>query len=738
MKKKNTIGKVLITICVCICIPLFTSNSFGQISQGGIPYSLQFHTEKGNDECWHSLEEIPTFEMALIKQSIIEELKENNSKKQDVYQFAYSFNVKIDVKESATKDSIDCGILYRLAIKSSGAYSVNIIFSEYHVPDGAKLFIYNETCDYVIGAFTSNNNKKDNIFAVSPVIGEKIIIEYFEPYFSDFDGSLIIGRVSHDFLDILNSGKKSEFRAAGNCEVDINCSEGNDWQKEKRAVCKISINGDYFCSGALINNTNNDGHPYFLTANHCISTQQEASSSLFYFNYEKPGCNSGNGSLSQSISGATLLATGYNSDFTLLELSKVPPSTFRPYFAGWDRNNAQSAGGVGIHHPGGDVKKISTYSIVPQTSYCFTDRPSSNFYRINWISTVNGYGVTEGGSSGSPLFNVQKRIIGQLYGSAHCSNTNCSNPSNDISNYGKIYSSWNLGTTSSERLRDWLDPSNSIYTLDGLDACPIGTAVNLNLNNTIASGTYLATNNIESTGIIQSNSYVVFNAGNSIALNPGFRTQTGSDFQAKIEDFNCVIVPSPINLVAWTNVACTETGLQFNIANATNYTVRINSISGQLIYRGSGSITSNIVTVWSATGVNIGYYIATISFSSSSSGEVISNSYTILVTDCSKKSFAVKDEDEEIISIQESDDDYLVFTVQPNPNKGDFTLQLLNVKDMRPYVVEFFNSSGILINKIEHCNTSQLNFNYADLPQGVYFVKLTMGIKSATKKVIIK
>ena len=160
-------NKIFVNSIVCILISLFSVNTFGQISQGGIPYSFQLNSEKADEDKRFSLAKIPTFDMPLIKQSIIEELKENNSKEQDVYQFAYSFDVKIDVKESAIKDSIDSGILYKLAIKSSSAYSINIIFSEYHVPHGAKLFIYNETCDYLIGAFTSNNNKEDKIFAVS-------------------------------------------------------------------------------------------------------------------------------------------------------------------------------------------------------------------------------------------------------------------------------------------------------------------------------------------------------------------------------------------------------------------------------------------------------------------------------------------------------------------------------------------------------------------------------------------
>lgn len=728
-------------IGIIITLPAFAPNVLGQISQGGVPYSIAQYSTNAIGGNLSSSNIIPTIEMPFIDQSIIKELKEYNNKEQDTYQFAYSFDVCINVKESAIKDSIDCGVLYRLAIHSAEAYSINIIFSEYHVPSGATLFMYNEKLDHVIGAFTSNNNKTDKILAVSPITGEKIILEYFEPYFSDFEGTLIIEKVSHDFLDILNSGQESALRASGNCEVDINCEEGDDWQIEKRSVCLIMYDGNALCSGALINNTNNDGRAYFLTANHCVNTQQKASRCVFYFNHERPTCSSGNGMLSQSISGATLRATGYDSDFTLLELSKKPLSTFKPYFAGWDRNNVQSAGGVGIHHPAGDVKKISTFRIVPRTSDCFYDVPNANFYKINWASTTNGHGVTEGGSSGSPLFNAQKRIIGQLYGASLCSNTDCSNPNNDTSNYGKIFSSWNLGSTPSTRLRDWLDPTNSSkLTLDGIDACPTGTAINLDLDNTISSGSYQATNTIESTSIVQSGEAVAYNAGNAIMLKPGYHAHIGSQFHAKIENFNCVVSPAPINIATWTNIACIGSGLHFNVTNATNYSVKIYSLFGQLIYSGNGNITGNSVTIWPATGVSTGYYAANITFSSSVSGEVISKAYTILVRPCSKSApiFTSDKSMEDLPNIQEIENNKFDFSVYPNPNNGNFTIDLLQAKEMKPYSVQIFNSNGILISKIDHCNTNQINFNHTGLTSGIYYIKLSLGVDVAIKRIIIK
>ena len=676
--------------------------------------------------------------MPFIDKSVIEDLRRSNNKENESYQFAYSFDTVIDVKKSAMKDSVECGILYRLAIKSSGAHSINIIFSEYHVPPCAKLFMYNEDYEHVIGAYTSNNNKKSNILAVSPVAGEKIILEYFEPYFSDFNGSLVIDRISHDFLDVLNTQKKDGHKAAGGCQVDVNCHpEGDDWQKEKRAVCYIRYNGNTLCSGTLINNVNNDGRAYFLTANHCVSTQKYAEKCVFYFNYEKPSCGSGNGSLSQSISGADLRATGYDSDFTLLELSKKPLSTFRPYFAGWDRNDVQNAGGVCIHHPSGDVKKISTYAMIPQPTEYMDNTINLNeaHWRVVWIRTATNHGVTEGGSSGSPLFNADKRIIGQLHGGTSYCHT-LSNPDW----YGRFDFSWTGNNTASTRLVTWLNPNNDRFALDGIDACATGTAVNLTLNNTISSGihTYQATNKIESTSTIQSGATVKYEAGNSIVLKPGFKAEAGSNFQARIKNHNCVAVPDPINLVYWTTLACIDDGLHFSITNATYYTVKIYMSNGALIYSGNGSISGNFVTVWSVPSpIATGYYTAYITFSSPA--EEISNSYTIFVTSCSKQKSATMSDTSKInYPIQEMSNDKFDFTVYPNPNDGNFTIELLKADEMKPYSIQIFNSLGSLITQIEHCNTFQINVNRTDLPSGVYYVKLSIGNNNAVKKVIIQ
>ena len=433
------------------------SLTYGQVSQGGSPYSFDTKIKTKQGKPITPKENLRKTFMPKITQTQIDSIRliNRNSKHEKAFQIAYSFDINIDIKTSAIIDTLDIGILYRYEIESEGAYSLNIIFSEYEIPRGAKVFIYNLDTEHIIGAFTRDNNKASKVLATVPVKGDKITIEYFEPLFPEFEGKLKVGKVSHDFTGFYKQEKN--FGSSGDCNIDINCPLGNTWQNEKRSVCKIIIDGKRVCSGTLVNNTNEDGTPYFLTANHCISTQNKAENSVFIFNYESPTCDGSDGLQNQSISGADLRATRSASDFTLLELSKMPLSTYNPFFAGWDNQNLVKNDVVGIHHPEGDVKKICIDNDnIQSTAYSDnTVNINANYWRIvSWDE-----GVTEGGSSGSPLFDNNRRIIGQLHGGFAACDGEVNNGLSDW--YGKFSTAWEGDGSNNSRLRNWLDPDNT-------------------------------------------------------------------------------------------------------------------------------------------------------------------------------------------------------------------------------------------------------------------------------------
>jgi hypothetical protein len=255
--------------------------------------------------------------------------------------------------------------------------------------------------------------------------------------------------------------------------VDINCPEGEDWQDAKRAVVRMKSTEN--CTGVLINNTYEDGKAYVLTAAHCMFNWQNGAYNqvVFYFNYESPSCEGPDGIDYHTISGAKLLATGDTSeneldadslDFALLELSIAPPDSLTPYFAGWNRSPTPPAMSATIHHPRADVMKISHDDDAADTSYhtwpYFRELKYGSFWRIkDWE-----VGTTEAGSSGGPLFNQSRQVVGILTGGQ----ASCSYNVNDY--FTRFDLAWDYYPDTLRQLKYWLDPAGTgAVSLGGYD-----------------------------------------------------------------------------------------------------------------------------------------------------------------------------------------------------------------------------------------------------------------------------
>jgi hypothetical protein len=416
----------------------------------------------------------------------------NAVNKEVPYRFAFALDTRISIKESGKMNRDKYGNKYwQLQIDVSGAYGIGLIFNYFFIPDGAKLFIYNKDKSSLIGAITSINNNKKNVLSVMPIRGSTIVIHYSESDNADFSGKLELGIVTHVYRDIFKTQKG--FGDSGNCNVNVVCPEGSKWGKQVHSIAMIvTNNGTRWCTGTLVNNTNNDNTPYFLTANHCLTDAgDDPATWSVIFNYKSPDCSpSQNGLLGNSVFGAEVLASNSINDFALLELNQEPPEDYNVYYSGWSRNIDGITDATGLHHPSGDVMKISN-DLDPPVLSAYLGGSGDDYWRvIDWDS-----GTTEGGSSGSALFNNNYQIIGQLRGGA----ASCSNNLSDY--YGAFYKSWD-GSNSSSRLKDWLDPNNlNPDTLNGNDPLidgisdeniknqisiypnPAGDKVNLHLNN---------------------------------------------------------------------------------------------------------------------------------------------------------------------------------------------------------------------------------------------------------------
>ena len=411
------------------------------------------------------------------------------------FRFGAPFDVDYTLENSGQWEELtDGGRVWRLRISSPGAYSINLLYSRYVLPPGATLHVYNEDRSMTIGAFTDRNNKDHGEMATSPVKGDVSIVEYYEPADVRGEGEIAITRIVHAYKDIFSWFAKDTdgFGSSGSCNNNTNCPEAVDWQDDKRGVAMVLLSGGTrWCSGSLINNVRQDETPYFLTANHCLGS---SNTWIFMFNYESPSCSNINGPTYMTTQGSTLKASYSSSDFGLLLLSEQPPESYAPYYNGWSNINSAASSAVGIHHPAGDIKKIS-WENNPLTSTNYLQTSGTTHWRVaQWDD-----GTTEGGSSGSPLFDPQHRIVGQLHGGY----ASCASLTADW--YGKVSLSWTGGGSSSNRLSTWLDPDNTgAQVLDGWDPY-----AGVNITHTPLPDTKDTSNSYEVVAVITSNATLV-------------------------------------------------------------------------------------------------------------------------------------------------------------------------------------------------------------------------------------
>ena len=468
---------------VLAMLATFNFNNVAQISEGGLPASFKKTVSGTIIDTKIDYQEIilATPNSALIASEDLEA-----SSKGDPYRIAVLQQVSLSITNAGTWKTLPNGDkIWRLAIRIPQAKALSLYFSTaIAIPEGGKLHAYNGSHSQFVGAYTS---KTPSFYAMEMIEGEVLTLEYFMPYGTTQLPTIEIENVAYYYRGV--EGHVAAFREAPSvytkshqsCEVDVACSEIAGWENQRDAVVQYNFStssGTFVCSGVVVNNTAKDCKPYILSANHCgePTTNANINNHVWYFNYQRPTCTPGNtarysGARSQTMSGGKLRASSQlgnhvaadpqvsGADFVLIELNSTIPSAFNPYFAGWNRLANAPTSGVGIHHPAGDEKKISTYTSTA-TSMSYNNGWAGSHWKVNWSATANGHGVTEGGSSGSPLFNPNGLIVGHLSGgSSYCMALN------DPDLYGKMNKAWDQeGSNANQQLKAWLDPANTGVT----------------------------------------------------------------------------------------------------------------------------------------------------------------------------------------------------------------------------------------------------------------------------------
>lgn len=367
--------------------------------------------------------------------------------------FAEPVEVSVEPAERGTWTGLPDGSrVWRLVVASPGAYSLSFGFTRFRLPEGASLWIYAEGEAPEYRPFTAADNERHGQLWTPIVPGDRAVVEVNLPptklgRASGLD--LKLERVNHAFRPTLLIAREKASRggaASGACNVDVVCPQGDDYRDIIRSVGAYTVGGVDFCSGAAINTTAADDRPLFLTANHCGVGEGNAAQVVVYWNYQNSTCRApgsfasgepGDGSRAQFNAGTISRGSGPVSDWSVLEFDDPILPTAGVFLAGWDRRDLAPTSAVTIHHPSVQEKRISfenqATTITTYSSNAST--PTGTHIRVaDW-----DLGTTEGGSSGSPLFNSDRRIVGQLHGGAAA----CGNDQPDW--YGRLFRSMNDG-----------------------------------------------------------------------------------------------------------------------------------------------------------------------------------------------------------------------------------------------------------------------------------------------------
>ncbi len=747
---------------VLLCLPFFLS---AQVTNEGTPESWKWNTEKSIQSI-----QMPAFDLKALQDedAVIDQLNDRP------WRFGKEFIVNHHLNNAGEWSQLKNGDrIWRIRYQSKGAVTMNFLFEDFYLPQGATVYLYNNERTDLLGAYDHNQNSDERVLGTWLVDGEDVWIEYHEPANVKSQGKLMIGKVVHGYRSQSQFAVEKGLNDSGNCNHDVDCPIGEfeDLKNHnKKGVGILLSGGSGFCSGSLINNTANDGTPYFLTANHCYSNPANWA---FRFNWISPNpicastANSTNGDITQTLSGAQLRARRAPSDFCLVEINSPIPSGWDVVWNGWDRTDDIPAKTWGIHHPAGDIMKVCVDDDAP-------GRLTQNGNQPVWRVYDWDLGVTEGGSSGSPLFSPEGKIIGQLWrGLAACAGLT---DNNQWDEYGRFGASWADGSSSTERLQDWLDPLGTNPLI--VEAYPPFEVFSYNAGISITNvPTVICDNSIEpilivrnlgSETLVSADITYGIDGGNmttiawtgslatgdqeEIALDPVTITQNGA-FTAVLENPNGEVDEFPGNNEANASFSSPPmfitTEVLFTLIPddyGSETTWNFKNSSGTVLYSG-GPYTNNNSTPINETfiineddcytftindsfgdGICCEYGIGSYILTTDDGTVIIEGGEFGSTEETTFSNFNVLTVNENLIASQ--------ISLYPNPSTG-----LVNISNAtgNPLSYEVYNVLGQAISRGNISGTSH-TLNLSGSSAGLYFVKLTdaQTNHTTTKKLVIK
>ncbi|MFN5373755.1 MAG: GEVED domain-containing protein [Flavobacteriia bacterium] len=711
---------------------------------------------------------------------------------------------------------------WQIVIAAPGAEALSFLFEKFVLHGGSTLRIQNLDGRDAHPLLTAQDVEAHQMQNAALCGGSAHLLTLTEPAYTT-QSEIYIDRVMYNYR-ATGYEATEKINESDPCEVNVNCTPvGDAWQDEKRGVARIYVvegNQAGWCSGSLVNNTAQDCKPYFLTALHCgvSATAANMNQWKFYFRYEAPTCTNPTsvGTLaSYFVTGCLRIADAADgggnsgSDFLLVKLgnannestviNNLKSANYNAYWNGWNASPTPTTGGASIHHPAGDIKKISTFT--GNTVSTQWGSATGSHWRVVWTANANGHGVTEGGSSGSPLFDNTGNIIGTLTGGAsYCTALNAPDQ------YGKMAFHWtNNGTPAIEQLKPWLDPANlNVLVFGGSsDPCtptaPVAPTANFSANATnVTPGTTVNFTDL-SIGIPTSwawsvspatgwsfaagssatsqNPQITFNNVGQYTVSLTATNAQGSDVETKTNYIVVAQVTGPctasgvcdeyINTVNFNTINNTSTcgnngytdftGTSTSLAQGNTYTLTITP--GIINNTQASAYTNDEIAAWidfnndydfSDAGEQVAYVLVAAGWTNTFNVTIPLASYTGAVrmrvrisyqpdgaiTPCGPASYGETEDYTINITSGAGVNENPLAQVAIYPNPANEVL-VVDLKDLEEVnSISILDMNGKQIQSLSKIESGLNSFQIADLKAGVYQVRITQNGYQFTQRVI--
>lgn len=385
--------------------------------------------------------------------------------------------LQLEVRASDWRPGDDGEAVWRLTLASADASYIGLKLEQPQLPEGTRLGLIGDNGKQR-GPYSRDDLNSQGALWIPFVPGAQADLVLHAPAASTSAVQLGAAELHYGLRPLDGAARTKAQGDAGDCHNDVACPAGAGWDQSIRSTVRVLIGSQLICTGVLLNNTSGDGDPLLVTADHCgiradgDSEGFPAESVVALFNFQRRECGSNeNVARDDEIRGETLLYRDRESDTALIRLSEAPPADFGAVYAGWDASGSGAGSGSGVHHPSGDLKKISLFDEALQRQrVTITDgalvaprNQEVESWEVTWSD-----GVTEPGSSGSGIWNPQQRLLGVLSGgTSACGSDGLllgigaspEDPGPDF--YGRLAVAFNNGGELGTPLRAFLDPNGS-------------------------------------------------------------------------------------------------------------------------------------------------------------------------------------------------------------------------------------------------------------------------------------